>query len=292
MNDTTNNASSAILLAFAGFSFFSFADASVKWLSDFYSIAFLLFLNGLAGSVILGATILFRKGPRGFLTSRYRLHATRSLIFVLTSLLITFSLSRDIPLSNYYGLVFTAPFFVLLFARLLLNEQVGLHRTLAVVAGFAGVLVIAGPHFSNLDPAYPAAIGAAMLNGLAIVIARKLGDREYWPLYGFYPAFALLLAYGPLHAASFALPDIDHVPMILFYAASLTSAQVLLVFAVSRAPVAAVVAPLQYTQMLWGMLLGWLVFSDPPGHVTLAGSVIIIGAGLYLIARERRTKYN
>lgn len=192
-----------------------------------------------------------------------------------------------LPLAETYALLFTSPLWVTLLAIPFLGERVGLHRIGATVVGLAGVLIVLRPGETALTAGHFAALGGAFCTALSGIIARRLGSSERTVVMLIWPVIANLVvgtAGLPLVYRPIALIDLG---MMAAIAALSLLANAFLVSAY-RAGEAAVVAPMQYSQILWAVLYGWLLFDESPDGPTLIGVAVIVAAGLYIVGREQR----
>ena len=192
-----------------------------------------------------------------------------------------------LPLTQVYAILFSAPLLITALSVPILGERVGAVRWAAIAVGLCGVLIVLRPGQSPLSWAHLAALASALGSAVAAVIARRLGDTERASVLVLWPilmnlavsAAALPWAWRPMGAGQLALGA-------LIAALSLAGA-VLSLLAYRRAE-AAVVAPMQYSQILWAALYGWLFFAETPDGPTLLGVAVIVGSGLYILWREAR----
>ncbi len=283
---SSKNTFHAILISCIGWTGFAVSDACVKFLARSYSVEFLLFVYAVFLLATLGLYMAFTKGAKSFRTPKLKWLAIRGLFVTLTAVMMVSALGRDIPLPDFYGIVFTTPFFILAFSKLFLKEHVGWHRTIAAIIGFSGVLMITGASFSAFHPGHPFALAGAVVVAINAMIARKIGGQEFWPLYLFFPAITTF-AYSAFPALSdWTMPAPGDLPLLALYVLAVSSAQIAFVYAFAKTPLAAVIAPFQYMQMLWGILFSIVIFSEMPPTSTFLGAAVIIGAGLYVIRRE------
>ena len=189
-------------------------------------------------------------------------------------------------MAQVYSILFAAPLLVTVLSVPLLGERVGRHRWAAVVAGLCGVLVVLRPGTAPLGLGHLAALMGAGATALSAIAVRKLGRSErtvillLWPMIGNFllTGASLGFAYRPMLAGDLALTGVIAVLGL--------AAGFLLILAY-QAGEAANVAPMQYSQMLWAIGYGWLLFDERPDAMTLLGSGLIIGSGLYILMRER-----
>jgi drug/metabolite transporter (DMT)-like permease len=206
----------------------------------------------------------------------------------LTTMVLAFSALRYLPLAEATTLSFAAPLFAVILAALLLGEKVGPHRWTAVAVGFLGVIVVMRPEGSHLPPAGLLLAGLAAFGvGVTTITIRQIARTEstqtivlWFSLLSLLVVGALMPFFGGGHDRSEWL--------ILFALGSFGGvAQLLLTASLRYAPVP-VVVPFDYSQLLWAVLLGWLIFADRPASTTWLGAAIIIASGLYTLYREHR----
>lgn len=192
-----------------------------------------------------------------------------------------------LPLTQVYAILFTMPLLITLLSVPMLGERIGPHRLLAVLLGLAGVLIVLRPGQAQLGPGHLCAIVTALGGALSAVIARRLGGSERTLVLVLWPvllnlglcALALPFVYRPMPGADLGLAGL----VALF---GLIGA--VLNVRAYRAAEAAVVAPMQYSQILWATLYGWLLFSELPDRATLLGITVIVGSGLFILWHESR----
>lgn len=192
------------------------------------------------------------------------------------------------PLANVTAILQSLPLFITLVGALLFGEQVGWRRWGAIIIGLFGVLLIVRPGGEGFDRFSLLALAA-----VGFVVLRDLSTRRLSPgtpslsvaLVG---AVAITLMGGMVSATS------DWVPLEVYHYKAIAAASLFIIFGytlsvmVMRIGEIAVVTPFRYTAMVWAILLGYLVFGDIPGPLTLVGSAIVVGMGIYTFYRERQ----
>lgn len=279
----------AILFACGGWFLFCLCDAMTKHLTAGYSVFQIIAVNGMIGSLLAGGWIVMRHGWRGFHTPRWNWYLVRGLSQAVSSVFVIKSLAM-IPMADFYGIVFLAPMMTTLLATVLLREKIGIYRLGAILVGFIGVLIIAGPSFESRNAGYLYAFIATGFISMSAIFVRKIG-RETIPMrYAFFPFLTSALIYGPVMMmlpGGFIVPgNILDAGLFLVYAPLALLGLLGYSTGFARARDTAIVAPFHYTQMIWGALLGYLIFGDVPALTTFAGSLLIILAGLIVIWRE------
>lgn len=220
-------------------------------------------------------------------TQRPLAHVWRAVIG-LAAMGLAFSALRFLPLAEATTLSFAAPLFAVLLSAALLKEQVGRHRWGAVLLGLVGVVLVTRPGGGAL-PAIGLAFGIAAALGVAIVTItiRQIGRTEGTQTTVLWFSMLALPAVGTL-MPFFAE---GHPPEIWAVMAGLGMfggiAQLMMTASLRFAPVS-VLAPFDYVQLVWAVLLGWLIFGTTPPESTWAGAAIIVLSGLYTLYREHR----
>lgn len=276
-----------IILNILGWSCYAFADTLGKYLSSSYSVSqILLIASSIAGSVLI-SWIYLKQGWKGFTSPKLKYHLIRAAGVAGVSFCVMNAFSR-IPLADFYGVTFSAPFLILIFLALVLKEPVGWHRWVAVGVGFLGVLILAGPEFKTLNVGYLYAAAATGLITFTSIIIRKIGKDEYLPLYGVYPPIFIALFNAPMALADFVPVAPFHVLLFGLYGAIILGGLLMTTYSIAKIHEMAIVAPFQYAQIVWGIIFGFFIFGDVPVATTYIGLILIVGAGLYTIYREHQ----
>ncbi|RMD89237.1 MAG: DMT family transporter, partial [Alphaproteobacteria bacterium] len=186
-----------------------------------------------------------------------------------------------------YAVLFMTPLVITLLSIPILGERVGWRRGLAVLSGLAGVLIVLRPASAELSLGHLAAVGAAVASGTASVIVRRIGRDERPVVLLIYPLMANYLLMGGILAFVYEPMPVAHLGGVALIALLGFTAGLMLIGAYRRAE-AAVVAPMQYSQILWATVYGALLFGERPDRQTVAGAAVIIASGLYIVFREAR----
>lgn len=273
----TDQTLKGVLLAFASFAAYSWSDASVKMIEG----ALTPYEMGFFGAVFMlaGFPYLMKPGDSWLDVVRSTNRPLWMLRFFSAAMGTIGSVAAFTYLSmaEAFALIFLLPSFVTIMSVLFLKETVGIRRWSAVIIGFIGVLVILRPGFRELSIGHVGAVFAGFSGAISIIVYRAVGPSEkHISLYGA-GVLGVLVILGIL-----MIPDF-HWPTLPQWAALAT---VWLMYAANYAP-AAVIGPTQYSQMLWAILFGYLIFGDKVDLPMLVGIVLIIGSGLLTLARER-----
>jgi S-adenosylmethionine uptake transporter len=272
------------LLALAGFALYAAHDVLVKLLGPAISVVQIVFFAGLF-SFPLVALMLMADPQPGTLRARHPFWVGLRSFGVVASGALGFYAFTVIPFAQAYAMLFAAPLLVTLLSVPVLGERVGWRRGLAVAVGLGGVLVVLRPGLAEVTPGHAAGLASAFCTALVALSSRRIGRDErlgvllLWPLLATIAVMgaALPWVYRPMTGLELA--------MTAAIAALGFGAMVCLIQAYRRGE-AAIVAPMQYSQMLWAVFWGALVFAEWPDGWTLAGSALIIGSGVYIVLRE------
>ena len=266
---------------------FGFNSAAGKWLVAKYSVGEFLLLRSTM-TLILLLPLIWRAGWRVFANApRPGLQLLR---VVLSSLEIAmfFWAVGYMPLADTTTIYLAGPIYVTALSVLLLGERVGWRRWTAVLVGFCGVVIALRPSAASVTLPALIALAGSMIYALLMITTRALRETDQTVLMTTQLLGILLFAavMAPFGWVAPALPDL----MLL---AGIAVLQVVSLFCSVRSlqlADASVVAPYQYSLILWSVLFGWQVFNEVPDAYTMIGAAIIVAAGLYIFWRERAVR--
>ena len=286
MPDPSKSNIRGILFALSAFALFSCHDVIVKMLGGTYAPFQIVFFSVLFGFPL--ATLMLMRDPTS--GNLRPVHpwwtALRTAATVVTGASAFFAFST-LPLAQVYAILFAAPLLITILSIPILGERVGIHRWLAVGVGLAGVLVVIRPGVAVLEAGHIAALVAAQGAAIASVIVRKIGNDERSVVMLLYPMVANFVAMGVVLPFVYQPFPSEHLGAIAAMAL-LAFAAMLLLIAAYRRGAAAMIAPMQYSQILWATLFGALLFGEVPDRYTALGAGIIILSGVYVVFREAR----
>lgn len=288
MSITHANRYKAIAFALTGFLCFSLADAMGKFLireMDVFSLNF--WLSGISVVVFLVAAP-WLGGLRATLRTRqWRWHLVRAVLTGFIPLLNFYALAH-MSLVNFYTIVFTAPFFTVIAARLMTGERTRPESWFLITLGFIGVLIALRPDPATFGWPELAVLASAILFSVRNLTVAKMGKEETMLSYGLFGYGAIVLFSSPPVLMDFHLPPDDAWPLLIAAGILVSIGLVIFSLAFRLAP-AAIVAPTHYSQMIWGTLLGLAVFHDWPDFWDIVGSVLVMFCGFWLVLGERWT---
>ena len=241
---------------------FSTADAIVKLTSARFSVFQIAFTVALFALLPVLVLTLGQGGLRALIPQRWPLVALRGGLTAVCGLLAWRGFAM-LPLSEAYAILFAAPILVTGLSAVVLGEEVGWRRWSAQGVGFAGVLIMIRPDFATLGLGHLLTALAAVLGALGLITLKRIGNSERSAPILFAVFVAIMLASGPMVPSTFVMPEWREVGLLALAGLLMGCGQAGLVLATREAP-AVVVAPFQYSQMIWGVLFGALLFGDRP----------------------------
>src|ERR1700722_13862443 len=276
----------AIALMCAATIFFAALDSSAKSLSGVLPAIEIIWARYVAAAIIGLIAVRPFAHPTVFRSSRPTLQIVRSLL-LLGSTTANFLALRQLQLAETSTINFLTPLFVVLLAGPLLGEWAGRTRLVAVAIGFIGVVVATGPGTSAFHPVVAIAIAGVLCSAGYALATRMLAsfDSSATPLTWTRPAGVVLLT-PALPLVWINPPTLSTLAIMMGMGVFGALGHWLLILAHERAP-ASVLTPFGYTQLLWMILSGLLVFGDRPSAAVLLGAGVVVACGLYLIWRER-----
>lgn len=290
-----------------GIAIFSLQDLILKWLAGDYPLHQAMVIRSLTAMPFL-LLLVHRDGGLGSLfTPSTGAMLARGVIMVGAYFAYYIALPA-LPLATTVALYFSAPLFITVLSVLILKEQVGPRRWIALGAGFAGVLIMVRPGSALFEWAALLPVISGLCYAASMIHARRLGITETAAAIAFWGnavflvmalILSVILGSGAYEGAShpslafllrgWVMPS--SLDLALMMATGLVAALGLTFLTQAyRLAEASVVTPFEYTAMIWGVLWGWLVWRDWPDATAWTGIAIIVGAGLYILWREAQGK--
>ena len=274
------------LFALLAFGIYATHDVVIKFLGSTYSPFQIIFFSTLFSFPLV--TFMLMKDPTpGNLRPVHPWWTLARTCFASVTGFTAFYAFSVLPLAQVYVLLFASPLLITLLSIPLLGERVGPHRLFAVLLGLAGVLVVLRPGATDLTLGHLAGITSAVCNAVASVIVRKIGKDERPVVLMLYPMAANFLIMGSLLAFVYVPMPVEHVGGFALIAVMGFIAGMVLIAAYRNGD-AAVVAPMQYSQILWASLFGFFLFGESVDRATIIGAGLIVLSGLYIVFREAR----
>jgi len=281
----TNNSKLGLGYMFTGMFLFAAADAIAKLLTQ--TLPAIQIVWSRQCGLLLGILIVIAiHGFKVLRTTQLKLQIGRGVLAATSATLFIIGVSH-VPLADAVAITFVAPFMVTVMGAVILKEPVGIRRWSAVSIGFIGTLIVIRPGFGVVHPAAFLVIIAATAFALRQILSRVLagGDNISTTI-----AYTAIVSWSLL---SIPLPFVWQTPtttleiiLLIAIAVLAACAETLVIMALGVAQ-AVVVAPVQYSLLIWGTMYGLLIFGQLPDFWTLIGALIIVATGLYTLNRER-----
>jgi drug/metabolite transporter (DMT)-like permease len=277
-----------IALTSLAYFLFTLQDAAIKLMVVGFSVWQILFFRSI--TILVGC--LLARGPR-LLGETARSPILRPMFLrsflIMSAWLCYYSAAKDLQLAELTTIYFAAPVIVTVLAILLLGEKVTAIRWIAVLTGFAGVFIACDP--ANLGFSVPVVLVllAAFLWALSIVLLRRIALQEKTVVQMVLNNAFFLVTAGLPMAFVWQMPDLTGGLMLCAVGIIGGFAQFTLFEGMKRAP-ASVIAPFEYTSLIWAFLLGYLIWADVPRDEVFVGATLIIAAGVAVIVSERLRK--
>jgi drug/metabolite transporter (DMT)-like permease len=273
------------LMLATGF-FFACLDTCGKWLGRSLPTEEVVWARYVSNFLFVLPLVNPWTTPRLLRPCRPVMQVSRGVIILLSTIL-NFTALHYLQLAQTVSIMFSTPLIVAVLAGPILGEWVGWRRAAAIVVGFLGVVVVTQPGSAGFHWAMALSVVGAVLYAGGNILARILVREDGATVTFFYVGAIGAALMTPLMPFSWVWPSsaLSWALMAAMGAAGAVG-HYCLILAHKYAP-ASILAPFIYTQLVWMVLSGWLVFGDVPDGATLAGAAIVIASGVYLLWRER-----
>ncbi len=279
-----------MMLALFGFSLFSIGDVFAKFIADSgytpVQVGFWVSLFALIGFVSISPEMGGLKST--LKTKKLKLHLLRGVLSMAIFICVVNGF-KQLGMAMTYTLLFAGPFVTAVLSVLILKERFGAHRWISIIFGFIGVVVVLRPGAAPFDMAAIGMLIAACCHAGSSIIIRKIGKDDPVIAFAFYNSIISLILFGCIN---FYQGGFDTLPSIadLTFFASVMFFHIGGTFSVTRAfssTETALVAPMHYVQLLWGVVFGYILFETAIDLWTMVGAGIIVLSGVYMIWREQ-----
>lgn len=269
-------------------------DATAKLLSNVLPLGMLILMRFLMQGAILLALVVATRRPWHIPRRLFGLVIWRTLLHI-AGIGFMFTALRYLPLADAVAIAFVMPFIMLLLGKYVLGEEVGLRRLLACVVGFSGTLLVIQPSFAEVGAPALLPLGVAVVFALFMLTTRQI-VKEVDPIAlqasnGVIATALLLPALLIGHQLgvaelSFIRPTGNTWGLLLLIGLLGTVGHLFMSWSLRYAP-STTLASIQYVEIHFAALVGWLIFGDWPNALASLGICVTMGAGLYVIFRER-----
>lgn len=283
---TVKNVGSAVtlgvILMLLGDLLFAVNDALGKWLVASFAVGQVLFMRSI-GSFIVLAPMIAHQGKAMLDVRQPGLLLARA-VTATTDVALFYASVAYLPLADVITFYMAAPIYVAALSHFLLGERIGWRRWLAVAIGFIGVVVALRPSTAMLSLPSLFAVAGSLGFALTIILSRYLRTTSDTALVTSQTIVVLILGIL-LSIGKWSATGVDIWMAMLFLGVVGTGAHLLLTRALKLAP-ASLLAPLQYTLLLWAIVFGFVFFKDIPDTQLVVGAAIIVVAGLFIFHRK------
>ncbi len=278
----------AIGFALIGYALFAITDSCAKWLAQSGLPPMQVVAVRYAGQLILIAALFAPTRGRDLVTTRAPwLEVVRGL-FLMGSTICNFVAITFLPLTVTASISFTMPFILCALSGPLLGEHVGWRRWLAIAVGFVGVIVIVQPGTDAFHPAVLLSLLGVTFSALYFLMTRRLAGVDSTSTQSFYAGLVATICVLPFATGGWVWPSTpgQWIPFVLIGAAALTGHQ--FITTAHRWAPASVLAPFNYSLIVYLTASSWIVFNEPPTVWIFVGAPVVIGSGLYIWFREQQ----
>ena len=285
---TQDNLARGVGLMVAGWGLITVNDALMKAMTGGFPLGQVLGIRGLFVIVPVLWLVHRAGGWHSLRTTNPRAQLLSATLLTVSTFMFIGSL-RYLPLADATAITLAAPVIVTAIAPWYLGERIGWRRRAAVAIGFVGVLVMLRPGFDGFRWATLLPFGAAVTGAWRDVLTRRMVRTETSESIFAYSSAMVIpigLATMPFEYVPMGLVDVTW----LAVAACIMGLGQFMQADAFRYAEANVLAPFRYTNLLWAMLLGALVFGHWPDALTLVGAALVVGSGVYIVRRERRPR--
>ena len=274
------------LMIMTAVAMFVVMDSISKYLSRFYPVPAIVWARYAFHVLLVVAALGPRLGMNLVRTQRLRAQLLRGLLLAGSTLFFVFGI-KQMPLAETSSITFIAPVLVTLLAAFVLKEKVEFARWLAVAGGFTGVLIIIRPGSGVFTWASLLPLGSAACFACYQILTRKLANLESPYTSIFYSGLVGSVIMSLALPFAWTMPQsLNHACLFVLIGVIGGLSHLVLIRAYDYAP-ASRLAPFSYTQLIWVMISGYLVFGDFPDHWSLIGIAVIVTSGIYIATHQR-----
>jgi len=303
------NNSNGILFVIIAMALFSIQDALIKFIFEQAALYEIYFGRILIASIILGLYILVTKRKLKIKTEYPFLTVIRVLLHFFAFSFFFISLTyMSLAMAN--ALFFSSPFFISIFARFFLKEEIGIRRWYAIIFGFLGIYIILDPDFRDFEFKNLLPVLCALFYALSMTITKITSDKDdfYTQLFYFCTialglCMIIFLIFGSGKFDNFQDPtmkfifrewftNVNFAWKYIFIMGILASISFACIFKAYSSYSPSIISLFEYSLIIWSVIIGFIYFNDTPSFRTFLGIILIIGAGIYIYFREKLKKQN
>ena len=302
MNQSQNNRK-AIFLILLGMTVFALQDTLIKLLSDDTNIYLIYFVRSLVGLFVIFTYLKIKKIPIVIKTQYPLLTTIRTILFFFGFSLYYYSLTK-LSLAMAVTLFFVSPFFITILSMIIIKENIGLRRWMAILVGFIGVYLVMDPQFQNFNIYSTFPVICAFCYAFTVIIQKKTSKKDslFSQVIHIYISaiiFSVIIKsslgifdFEPeiIDRYYFLLSEwriINYSNLIMLILIGLTGVTGFLsLFGAYNIGSPASIAPFEYIMILYGILISWFLWGETLNFQAYLGLIFIIMAGIYTFIRE------
>lgn len=279
----------AIVATCVAYAYFNIGDAATKLMAQKYHFSQIIVFNC---TVIITFMCIYgwiRQGRQAFVIRNPKWVLIRAALSVCVGIMNILSLPH-IPLTTFYTLVFTSPFWVAILSAFFLREKMEREKIIVIILCFCVIIGMFQPGSGMFNIWALLVLAGAFLYSCSMIVMRYLGPHESRTMIIVSGSVLSMMVAAPILPFYFVVPTLFDLGVFLIMGVLGAIGIMCVAFGFQTAPSASTVAPFHYTQIVWGALLGYYMFDEVPQKSTMIGAAIIISAGLYLIWREAQRR--
>jgi S-adenosylmethionine uptake transporter len=280
---TRNLVLAGVLLMIAGDFMFALNDAMGKWLVASFSVGQVVAIRSIGAFIVLGP-MMARQGAGKLLNIERPWLQVLRVIATTADTACFYAAVVYLPLADVMSFYMAGPIYVAALSHFLLGEKVGWRRSLAILVGFCGVIIMLKPSSAAFSASSFFALVGSVAFAFAIILGRRLRGTSDTTLVT-WQTLGTLVVGAVLTIGNWQTPNAFDLGAMLLLGIVSCIAHLLITRALKLAP-ASTLAPLHYTLLLWAVVFGLIFFGDVPGPRILIGAAIVVLAGLFIFHRQ------
>lgn len=274
-----------ILIASIATIFFAILDTSGKWLVQSFPVIEVVWIRFAVHMLLALISLIYAEGFKKLLIEDMWLHALRSAM-LCTMTALNFYALQYLQLAQTAAILFSSPIIIALISSFVHHERLTLVKWFAVIAGFFGVLIILDPFGYHFHPAMLLVLAHATIFAFFNFLSKRIAAKSSPLVTQFYSALGPTILLLPFLINYWQVPSLPIDYGVFFCAGLFGFLSHNLISVAYRYANPATISPFFYQQMIWMVLLGWLIFNQVPTWNVYAGTLLVIGSGLYLVLHE------
>jgi len=265
--------------------FFAILDTSGKWLVQSFPVIEVVWVRFAVHMLLAFVWLIFAEGFKKLLIEDGWLHVLRSAMLGTMTALNFFAL-QYLQLAQTAAILFSAPIIIALISSFLHHEKLTPIQWCAIIAGFIGVLIILDPFGYHFHPAMLLVLAHATIYALFNFLSKRIAAKSSPLVTQFYSALGPTVVLLPFLFQSWQSPSFAIEYGVFFCAGLFGFLSHNFISIAYRYANPSTISPFFYQQMIWMVLLGWLIFDQVPTWNVYAGTLLVVGSGLYLVLHE------